>query len=134
MLHARCRALDQQIAYLLLQYAVGIGHSLVLAQVLVAPTVPATPAWIAETSARIDEEYLQPIAARVRQRGYDVGTHVAMAGDAARGALDIVNAERAYLRGLSPHGRTGPRRRLLGRLADKLLRASEVPMLVTPMT
>ena len=107
---------------------------LVLAQVLVAPAVPASPSWIAEASARMQDEYLEPIAARLRAGGHDVVTRVPVAADAARGILDVVKEEHASLLALATHGRTGTRRLLLGSVADKLIRAAPVPMLVSPMS
>lgn len=73
-------------------------------------------------------EALRKLAARYGDIG--VETHVAQAYHAARGILDTADEIGADMIVVAAHRRTAIGRALLGSTADKVVRASEVPVLV----
>jgi len=74
--------------------------------------------------------YLDMIAERLRARGDVATTHVAVSGNAARAILGIVESEGVDAIALTTHGQGGIARTVLGSVADKLVRASPVPVLL----
>lgn len=74
-------------------------------------------------------EYLEGIAARLREEGYDVSTDVIGALRPARGILDHAAESGADLIAIATQGRGGLRRLLIGSIADKVLRGAEVSVL-----
>ena len=57
-----------------------------------------------------------------------------MGGSAAGALLDLARPEKVGLLAMTTHGRGGITRALLGSVADKLVRAAEVPVLVVRPT
>jgi nucleotide-binding universal stress UspA family protein len=116
---------------------------LVLLQVVQEPVVfgPALPGEAPmpiETSATVEQtkraltgakDYLEKLAERLRKKGMQVET-VAIPGRADEAILDYAAANRVDLIALATHGRGGLRRAVFGSVADRVLRASGLPILV----
>lgn len=75
------------------------------------------------------KEYLEGIAGKLREEGYDVSTDVIGALRPARGILDHAAESGADLIAIATQGRGGLRRLLIGSVADKVLRGAEVSVL-----
>ena len=73
-------------------------------------------------------KYLEGIAEALRSQGAQVRSF-ARPGDAAEVILDVTSEEKATLIAMSTHGRTGLPRWIRGSVAEKILRASRVPVL-----
>jgi nucleotide-binding universal stress UspA family protein len=76
------------------------------------------------------QEYLERVAERLRARGLTVQTRVVSQERAATAILEDASAHGADLIALATHGRGGPKRLLLGSVADKVLRGAATPVLV----
>jgi nucleotide-binding universal stress UspA family protein len=74
-------------------------------------------------------DYLQQKQEALRSEGHMVET-VLRSGDAATEILDYADARGIDLIAMSTHGWTGLRRWFLGSVADKVLRASTIPVLL----
>lgn len=74
--------------------------------------------------------YLEGVAQRLRQRGLKVATKIEAHEQPARAILEIARPPAIDLVALGTHGRGGLSRLLLGSVADKVVRAAEVPVLV----
>ena len=76
------------------------------------------------------QDYISDVAERVRGSGLRC-TGVAVIGVAVPETLiNLAAPERVSLLAVATHGRGGPKRALLGSVADKLIRAGSVPVLV----
>ena len=76
------------------------------------------------------QNYIEEVADRLRAGGVKAGG-VALLGDAVTDTLlDFFQSEKVGLIAISTHGRGGARRLVLGSVADKLVRAAEMPVLV----
>jgi nucleotide-binding universal stress UspA family protein len=84
---------------------------------------------ISEALRREAQDYLDGVAEVLRKDGLQAGA-VARMGWSAAGALLEPAPERAGLIAIATHGRGGVKRALLGSVADKLIRAAQVPVLV----
>lgn len=73
-------------------------------------------------------KYLEEVAAPLRSQGARVRTIVRV-GDAAEVILDVASEENATLIAMTTHGRSGLARWIRGSVAEKVLRASRVPVL-----
>lgn len=78
---------------------------------------------------RLCEDYLIGLAVPLRVRGLDVSTTVTDGPDAEE-ILAVADASGADLIVMSTHGRSGVRRWLLGSVADRVLAAARVPILL----
>jgi nucleotide-binding universal stress UspA family protein len=78
------------------------------------------------------KRYLREIAERLAARGLKVRT-VAALGVPATEILAMVEAEKADLVAMTTHGRSGVRRLLFGSVAQEVLRATSVPVLLFRM-
>jgi nucleotide-binding universal stress UspA family protein len=76
------------------------------------------------------EQYLSRIAERLRARGLRVRTQVVVAERPAIAILEETKTSAVDLVALATHGRRGLSRVLLGSVADKVIRAASVPVLV----
>jgi len=74
------------------------------------------------------EEYLQGVAKTLEERGVRVRTQL-LEGYPAEAILDVARRERSSMIAMTTHGRSGLARWLLGSVAEKILRASPVPVL-----
>ncbi len=115
---------------------VGPGGTLLLYQALAPATPvvehPAPDSYWAESMEQTRAAtlaYLEALAGPLRAAGYDVRTAAAF-GVPAQRIAEHARAEQADLIVLSSHGRSGAARWLLGSVADELLRAAPVPLLL----
>jgi nucleotide-binding universal stress UspA family protein len=78
----------------------------------------------------VAERYLDGIADHVRNRGYASRVAVVCAADPAQGILETAQRHGVDLIALATHGRGGLSRLMMGSVADGLLRAARVPILL----
>lgn len=78
---------------------------------------------------RLCEDYLIGVAAQLRIQGLEVSTTVSEGPDAEE-ILAVAEAGGADLIVMSTHGRSGVRRWLLGSVADRVLAAARIPILL----
>jgi nucleotide-binding universal stress UspA family protein len=97
-----------------------------------APTAgrPNRPRSPEEEQEKAAQEYLEKIAARLREEGVSVQTRVVVAPQAAPVILEEAQTQRCDFIALATHGRSGVRRMLLGSIADKVIRGASTPVLV----
>jgi len=115
------------------------GASLLLAYVLepvlpildpvMTPTVPLDGA-LREQLRQQAEAYLSAMVSRLAKGGIKAEARLIEAPGAASGLLELAVQERVDLIAMATHGEGGARRLLLGSVADKVVRGSEVPVLV----
>lgn len=79
------------------------------------------------------ERELGTLVARLRDEGLTVAGHVTR-DDAAHAVLEAARGSPAGLIVMSTHGRAGLGRRVYGRVADRVLRATSAPVLLVPAT
>lgn len=75
------------------------------------------------------EQYLRPIAERLKREGVNARFIVRVA-DEAHGILDVAREELVSLIAMATHGRSGLPRFVFGSVTEKVLRASDAPVLV----
>lgn len=80
------------------------------------------------------KDYVQDIAERLRESGVRASGIAVTGGGVAETLLDLARPDRVSLMAVATHGRGGARRFVLGSVADKLVRAAEVPLLVVRPT
>lgn len=80
------------------------------------------------------QDYVQDIAERLRESGVRASGIAVTGGGVAETLLDLARPDRVSLMAVATHGRGGARRFVLGSVADKLVRAAEVPLLVVRPT
>jgi nucleotide-binding universal stress UspA family protein len=76
-----------------------------------------------------EQKYLRRVAFQLTNNGYPT-TPVLRTGSAAEAILETALSERASLIALTTHGRTGAARWVLGSVAERVLQASPIPVLV----
>lgn len=76
------------------------------------------------------QDYLRDVAERLREQGLRASGVAFLGGGVAETLLHLARPERVGLVAMATHGRGGVRRLVLGSVADKLVRAAEVPVLV----
>ena len=76
------------------------------------------------------EAYLAGVASRMRMQGLDVDTVVVTDQSPASGILDYAERELPDLIAMATHGRGGLARMAIGSVADKVLRAATLPVLL----
>lgn len=98
----------------------------------VVSPAPVMLAHLEDESAmdHIRGQYLEPIAARVRNSKRSVSVSTTTHNSAARALIDLATDEKSDLIALRTHARHGLPRVLLGSVADKVIRLSHVPVLV----
>jgi nucleotide-binding universal stress UspA family protein len=77
------------------------------------------------------KDYLENVAEAVRAEGIEARPTAVLAANPVEAIQAAARAPSVGLIALATHGRTGLRRMVLGSVADKLVRTSEVPVLVT---
>ncbi len=75
------------------------------------------------------EKYLERVAQRLAKKGLNVTTKVLL-GNPAEEITHFAGDENADLLVLATHGRSGPSRWAMGSIADKVSRASNIPVLL----
>jgi len=93
--------------------------------------------WLVEQLEKVHEkeqaqakDYLEKVAERLRGRALQVQTRVLSHDQPALAILEEVKARQADLIALETHGRKGWQRLFLGSVADKVVRAAPVPILI----
>src|SRR5215216_4581398 len=76
------------------------------------------------------EDYVRDVAERLREQGLKASGIAVLGGEVAESLLRLATPEKVALLAVATHGRGGVRRLVLGSVADKLVRAAEVPVLV----
>ena len=76
------------------------------------------------------QDYLRDVAERLREQGVRASGVAVLGGGVAETLLHLAGPKRVGLLAMATHGRGGVRRLVLGSVADKLVRAAEVPVLV----
>jgi nucleotide-binding universal stress UspA family protein len=79
------------------------------------------------------QAYFSYVATRLRQQGISTSTATAM-GAVAESIVEYAKANQVDLIAMCTHGRTGPRRWTLGSVADRVIRAGRVPVLLVRAT
>jgi nucleotide-binding universal stress UspA family protein len=95
------------------------------------PAYPTTmtPDLVESTRTRA-EQALEQIAGRLRSRGLQVSVQVVFSMGVAGAVIELLESEGAQFVALTTHGATGFRRLLLGSVADKIIRATDRPVLI----
>lgn len=75
------------------------------------------------------QEYTSRIETELRQAGFRVSTLLRI-GAVADTILNVAEEMQVDVIAMSTHGRTGPARWLLGSIADKVVRNSQIPVLL----
>lgn len=108
-----------------------------LLRVVVPPVVypyrspKAHPDYAAEQELReAAQAYLDGVVARLRERGVSATAAVISRQRVAEGIADFAREEGMHVVAIATHAREGMPRLVLGSVADKVLRASTVPVLV----
>jgi nucleotide-binding universal stress UspA family protein len=89
------------------------------------------PEWI-QARHHAALRYLGPLAERLSQHGLAVETRVVVGGPIAAEVLELARKTGADLIAMGTHGKQGLERLVLGSVADKVVRGSDGPVLVTP--
>lgn len=106
----------------------------VLLRVADEPVAPMSTSRAEETVQQLNQDYLEPLAARYRNAQRRVTTQGMVHSDPARAILEMAKTTNAFLIALTTHARIGMQRALLGSVADKVIRGSTLPVLVFPPT
>ncbi len=77
------------------------------------------------------EKYLEKIAGKLAKQGVKAVTEV-LAGNPAEKIIEYARSKAIDLIVMSTHGRSGVSRLVFGSVADKVIRQSEVPVLIKP--
>lgn len=77
------------------------------------------------------EKYLEKIAGKLAKKGVTAVTEV-LAGNPAEKIIEYARNRDIDLIAMSTHGRSGVSRLVFGSVADKVIRQSEVPVLIKP--
>ena len=72
--------------------------------------------------------YLEHIEEHLRKKGLDVQCHAEFGGEAAETILDFAEKGAFDLPAITTHGLSGLGRRALGSVAEKVIRASSIPV------
>jgi nucleotide-binding universal stress UspA family protein len=75
-------------------------------------------------------DYIRDVAERLREAGVKASGVAVVGGGIAETLIDLARPDKVSLVAVATHGRGGLRRMVLGSVADKLVRAAEVPVLV----
>lgn len=94
-------------------------------QVILLQATPYAP-WTSDEEA---EKYLRRVSFQLTNDGYPT-TPMIRRGSPAETILETASKQNASLIALTTHGRTGPARWVLGSVAERILQASPLPVLV----
>jgi nucleotide-binding universal stress UspA family protein len=86
--------------------------------------------WFPEATEAKAESYLEQVAHRMRGHSFIVHKSVIEHGSAAGAILDYAKTISHSVIAIATHGRSGLKRLLLGSVADKIIRAATMPVLV----
>jgi nucleotide-binding universal stress UspA family protein len=119
------------LAEAILEHAAGIARLDPEAELLLLQVVPPTVRGDLEPAQEMAaREYLDAVGDRLGREGVRARARLERARNVAAAILETAAAESADLLALSTHGRTGLARVALGSVADKLVRASALPVLI----
>jgi nucleotide-binding universal stress UspA family protein len=105
--------------------------TLVLMRAAFASTLPGVDPVAAEVSVVAEaEDYLEQIAARLRERGVGRVVTSVWYGPPAPSIVEAAEARKADLIVMSTHGRSGLGRLILGSVAESVLRGTRIPILL----
>ncbi len=105
--------------------------TLVLMRAAWATALPGVDPISAEVAAvKEAEEYLEQVAARLRQRGVGRIVTSVWYGSPASSIVEAAEARKADLIIMSTHGRSGLGRLILGSVAESVLRGTRTPILL----
>ena len=80
------------------------------------------------------QDYIRDVAERVRESGIrSSGVAVVGAGPVSETLIDLATPERVSLMVVATHGLGGLKRMMLGSVADKVVRAARIPVLIRPV-
>lgn len=85
---------------------------------------------VVEEAKAASAEYLGEVAAKLRDRGLKVDSHVVVDSQAGAAICNTCEELGAELVVMATHGRGGLKRALLGSTADKVIRSAHTPVLV----
>jgi nucleotide-binding universal stress UspA family protein len=128
----------------ILPYAIGMADLLgaqimlmrvvqVAERVLISPVGTSVPSVDqAGFDQRLEEaqNFLDSTAKSLPPRLANAGTHVAVSGHVAASIMEAAASTPGTIIAMTTHARTGLQRLFLGSVADKVLRASDIPMLL----
>ncbi|HEY3343035.1 MAG TPA: universal stress protein, partial [Anaerolineae bacterium] len=86
-----------------------------------------------EGQQKQSKAYLEQVCAQLKVRGLQVRAELCV-GNVAESILDYADSSQADLIAMSTHGRHGIGRFLLGSVAEKVIRAARVPVLLVRPT
>jgi nucleotide-binding universal stress UspA family protein len=95
-----------------------------------APRIPAEERLLEEEARRL-REALDEMAGRARAKRVEVSVLVERHAHVATAIPEVAARVGADLLAMATHGRGGVRRLLLGSVADKVIRTSAIPILLT---
>jgi nucleotide-binding universal stress UspA family protein len=106
------------------------GSTLILLRAVEAHTIVGDPVDAQVQVVHEAERYLEDVAARLRGQGIGKVETSVWYGPAALSIVDAARLRRADLIAMFSHGRSGVGRLVLGSVAESVLRASTVPILL----
>lgn len=117
-----------------LQYDLVLLHVVEPAERLIAmagPTLNPDLAvrWETDMQAKA-QQYLANVAQRIERPGLAVRTHISIATDSAAAILTYVRDHHAQMIAMTTHGQTGMRYWTLGSVAEQVIHAAPVPLLL----
>ncbi|HEX5830908.1 MAG TPA: universal stress protein [Gemmatimonadaceae bacterium] len=119
--HAMAVAAEPDVEFLLLHVIIPIGY---IAE-------PADVAFVHERELEAAAAtYLGEVADRIRARGYPADIRVLNQPQPVRAILECADESGAELIAMETHGRSGVTRLVMGSVADKVVRASRLPVLL----
>ncbi len=131
--HAAALARDEAKAHggkLILLHAVDLPAGFGPDTTLIVAGNNETPIGMREFAVRRANEHLGDLAARLQTDGVEVEA-VVKVGNAVQEILDLVEERGATAIVMGTHGRTGLKHLLAGSVAERIVRASPVPVLTT---
>jgi nucleotide-binding universal stress UspA family protein len=104
--------------------------SLMLLRAAEAPVLTGDPIEAQIAAVREAEEYLEGLAARLKEHGFTDVTTSVWYGPPAPAIVEAAQVAKADLIVMSTHGRSGLGRLLMGSVAESVLRGTRVPILL----
>lgn len=111
------------------------GAEVILLSILSTPSYdyfipdPAMAVSVHEGQQNQSKAYLERMTAQMKAKGLNVRAELCV-GNVAESILDYADSVHADLIAMSTHGRNGIGRFLLGSVAEKVIRAAKVPVLL----
>ena len=128
--HASALARDEAKLHggrIVLLHVIDLPHQLGGTEVVIPPETGA-PIPIKDYAVSSAEQHLDDLAARLKKDGVTVKTFVRV-GNPVDEILRFIDEEKADVVVMGTHGRTGIRHLIAGSVAERIVRASKVPVL-----